>query len=182
MKNGRFGVMVERLVNSQTSTDLCVGLPLDITRRRAIRRPVAARAALHRRSRRANPADLPVAAARRHRIRYRVAPGDTLTGLGVSPGSAKGRARVAFDLSEVSELEPGEIIVCSTMDPSWVPLFMIAGGVVCDIVAPASHAAIVSRELGVPCVVSVRDASRRIPNGSLIEIDGRSGTVSVFEV
>ena len=111
----------------------------------------------------------------------RAAPGDTLTGLGVSPGIAQGRARVAFDLSEVSELQPGEIIVCSTTDPSWVPLFMIAGGVVCDIGAPASHAAIVSRELGVPCVVSVRDARRRIPNGSLIEIDGRSGTVSVIE-
>ena len=112
----------------------------------------------------------------------RAAPGDTLTGLGVSPGVAKGRARVAFDLSEISELEPGEIIVCSTTDPSWVPLFLIAGGMVCDIGAPASHAAIVSRELGVPCVVSVRDARRRIPNGSLIEIDGRSGTVSVIDV
>jgi len=111
----------------------------------------------------------------------RAAPGDTLTGLGVSPGVAKGRARVAFDLSEVFELEPGEIIVCSTTDPSWVPLFMIAGGVVCDIGAPASHAAIVSRELGVPCVVSVRDARRRIHNGSLIEIDGRAGTVTVIE-
>jgi len=111
----------------------------------------------------------------------RAVPGDTLTGLGVSPGIAKGRARVAFDLSEVFELEPGEIIVCSTTDPSWVPLFMIAGGVVCDIGAPASHAAIVSRELGVPCVVSVRDARRRIPNGSLIEIDGRNGTVTVIE-
>ncbi len=108
-------------------------------------------------------------------------PGDTFTGLGVSPGITKGRARVAFDLSEISELQPGDIIVCSTTDPSWVPLFMIAGGVVCDIGAPASHAAIVSRELGVPCVVSVREARRRIPNGSLIEIDGRSGTVSMIE-
>ena len=108
-------------------------------------------------------------------------PGDTLTGLGVSPGITKGRARVAFNLSEISELQPGDIIVCSARDPSWVPLFMIAGGVVCDIGAPASHAAIVSRELGVPCVVSVRDARRRIPNGSLIEIDGRAGTVSMIE-
>ena len=107
--------------------------------------------------------------------------GDTLTGLGVSPGVTKGRARTAFDLSEISELEPGEIIVCSTTDPSWVPLFMIAGGFVCDIGAPASHAAIVSRELGVPCVVSVPDARRRIPNGSLIEIDGLSGTIALIE-
>jgi hypothetical protein len=48
-------------------------------------------------------------------------PGDTLTGLGVSPGITKGRARVAFNLSEISELQPGDIIVCSATDPSWVP-------------------------------------------------------------
>jgi hypothetical protein len=47
--------------------------------------------------------------------------GDTLIGLGVSPGITKGRARVAFDLSEISELQPGDIIVCSATDPSWVP-------------------------------------------------------------
>ena len=89
---------------------------------------------------------------------------------------------MVFDLSEISAVEPGDILVCSTTDPSWVPLFLIAGGVVCDVGAAASHAAIVSRELGVPCVVSVRDARRRIPNGSILEIDGRSGTVSVIDV
>jgi phosphohistidine swiveling domain-containing protein len=81
--------------------------------------------------------------------------GDQLTGIGVSPGMARGRARVASNLSELSDLEPGDIIVCSTTDPSWVPLFLMAGGVVCDIGAPSSHAAIVSREIGVPCIVSV---------------------------
>jgi len=107
--------------------------------------------------------------------------GETLTGVGVSPGIATGRARVVFDLSEVDELEPGDIIVCSTTDPSWVPLFMVAGGVVCDVGAPSSHAAIVSREIGVPCVVSVVDARRRIQPGSLLEIDGSAGTVRVIE-
>jgi pyruvate,water dikinase len=108
--------------------------------------------------------------------------GEELTGIGVSPGHARGRARVVFDLSEVSELEPGDILVCSTTDPSWVPLFMVAGGVVCDVGAPSSHAAIVSREIGVPCVVSVRDARRRIVDGSTLEIDGIAGTVRVVEV
>ena len=107
--------------------------------------------------------------------------GDVLTGLGVSPGIARGRARVVFDLSEVQELNPGEIIVCSTTDPSWVPLFMIASGVVCDVGAPSSHAAIVSREIGVPCVVSVPDARRKILPGSLLEIDGGAGTVRLVE-
>jgi pyruvate,water dikinase len=109
------------------------------------------------------------------------APGDELTGVGVAPGRASGRARVVFDLSEISAVEPGDILVCSTTDPSWVPLFLIASGVVCDVGAAASHAAIVSRELGVPCVVSVRDARLRIPDGALLEIDGTKGVVRVVE-
>ena len=107
--------------------------------------------------------------------------GDTLSGIGVSPGVVRGRARVCFDLSEIDELDPGDILVCSTTDPSWVPLFMVAGGVVCDVGAPGSHAAIVSREIGVPCVVSVPDGRRRIRPGSLIEVDGTAGTVTVLE-
>ena len=109
------------------------------------------------------------------------APGDQLTGIGVSPGVTRGRARVASDLSEITDLEPGEIIVCSTTDPSWVPLFLIAGGVVCDVGAPSSHAAIVSREIGVPCVVSVAGARNRITTGTLLEIDGVAGAVRVLE-
>ena len=75
----------------------------------------------------------------------------------------------------------GDIIVCSTTDPSWVPLFLVAGGVVCDIGAPSSHAAIVSRELGVPCVVSVSRARDRIADGTHVEIDGLAGTVRILE-
>jgi rifampicin phosphotransferase len=112
----------------------------------------------------------------------RASAGDQLRGIGVSPGTARGRARVASNLSELYDLEPGDIIVCSTTDPSWVPLFLLAGGVVCDVGAAASHAAIVSREVGVPCVVSVTDARRRISDGSVLEIDGLAGTVSVLEV
>jgi pyruvate,water dikinase len=93
----------------------------------------------------------------------------------------RGRARVAAGLAEITDLEPGEIIVCSTTDPSWVPLFLIAGGVVCDVGAPSSHAAIVSREIGVPCVVSVAAARHRIATGTLLEIDGVAGTVRVLD-
>ena len=104
-----------------------------------------------------------------------VGAGEELTGIGVSPGVGRGRARVVFDLSEIADIEPGDIIVCSTTDPSWVPLFLIAGGVVCDVGASGSHAAIVARELGVPCVVSVRDARLRVPDGAMLEIDGTAG-------
>lgn len=105
--------------------------------------------------------------------------GERLTGLGVSPGVVTGRARVVYDLSEASDLEPGDILVCGTTDPSWVPMFMVAGGVVCEIGAQGSHAAIVSREMGVPCVVSIPSARARIAAGSVVSVDGSTGTVTV---
>lgn len=110
----------------------------------------------------------------------RAVPGDELNGLGVSPGVARGRARVAAGLADLTDLDPGDIIVCSTTDPSWVPLFLVAAGVVCEIGAPSSHAAIVSRELGVPCVVSVPGARGRIADGTPVEIDGLAGTVRIL--
>jgi pyruvate,water dikinase len=111
----------------------------------------------------------------------KAAAGDELTGLGVAPGVARGRARVAAGLADLTDLEPGDVIVCSTTDPSWVPLFLVAGGVVCEVGAPSSHAAIVSREIGVPCVVSVAGACDRLADGATVEIDGLAGTVRVLQ-
>lgn len=108
--------------------------------------------------------------------------GDELTGIGVSPGVVTGRARVVYDVSEAADIEPGDVLVCGTTDPSWVPLFMVAGGVVCEIGAQASHAAIVSRELGVPCAASVAQARSRISPGALVTVDGSTGRVTVHEV
>lgn len=62
------------------------------------------------------------------------------------------------------------------------PLFIAAEAVVVDVGAPLSHAAIVSRELGVPCVVSATDASKRIPDGARIEVDGTTGTVTILSL
>jgi pyruvate,water dikinase len=106
-------------------------------------------------------------------------PGTRLTGLGVSPGSYTGRARVIASLGVDSELEPGEVIVAEITDASWGPLFLAAGAVVVETGATISHAAIVSRELGIPAVVSVTDVTRRIRDGSRITVDGSAGTVTV---
>ena len=64
-------------------------------------------------------------------------------------------------------------------DPAWTPLFVPAGAVVVDVGAQISHAIIVSRELGIPCVVSVTDGTRRIADGATITVDGTAGTVTV---
>lgn len=110
------------------------------------------------------------------------AAGTDLGGIPGSPGTVTARTRVILDLADADSLEPGEILVCTTTDPSWVPLFMIASAVICEIGAQASHAVIVSRELGVPCVVSLRGASQLLPSGTLVELDGSTGAVRVIEV
>jgi len=110
-----------------------------------------------------------------------VRPGDVLAGAPASPGVARGRARVVTDTSQIAAFEPGEILVAPQTDPSWTPLFMVASGVVVDVGAMGSHAMIVSRELGIPCAAGVADATARIPDGTLLEVDGSAGKVTVLE-
>jgi pyruvate,water dikinase len=110
-----------------------------------------------------------------------VAVGDVLTGVAGGPGKAIGRARVIHDPGDPRGLEPGDILVAAVTDPAWTPLFMSAGGVVVELGAPMSHAMIISRELGVPCVTSVKNAARRIRDGMLVEVDGGRGTVTVLD-
>jgi pyruvate,water dikinase len=107
--------------------------------------------------------------------------GAVMTGIPGSQGAVTARTRVILDLADADTLEAGEVLVCATTDPSWVPLFMIASAVICEIGAQASHAVIVSRELGVPCVVSLANASNLLPSGTLINLDGSTGTVTVLE-
>ncbi len=111
----------------------------------------------------------------------RAGPGTVLTGIPGCPGKATGRARVILDPADGGLLEPGEVLVAPITDPSWTPLFVPSCAVVVDVGAQISHAIIVSRELGLPCVVSVTDSTRRIPNGALIEVDGTAGTVTILE-
>jgi rifampicin phosphotransferase len=110
-----------------------------------------------------------------------VKPGDVLAGAPASAGVARGRARVVTSTSQIAAFEPGEILVAPQTDPSWTPLFMVAAGVVVNVGALISHAMIVSRELGIPCVAGVTDATARIPDGTLLEVDGSSGKVTVLE-
>ncbi len=111
-----------------------------------------------------------------------VGAGESLAGNPGCPGVARGRARVVLDASDPTVLEPGDILVAPMTDPAWTPLFVPAAGVVVDVGAALSHAIIVCRELGIPCVVSVTDATRRIPHGSIVEVNGDTGCVTVIEL
>lgn len=106
-------------------------------------------------------------------------PGDALSGIPGCPGTYTGRARVVLSPDDPFALEPGDVLVAPITDPAWTPLFVPAGAVIVDVGAQASHAVIVARELGIPCVVSVTDATRRIPDGAQVTVDGATGTITL---
>ena len=107
--------------------------------------------------------------------------GDSIHGFPGCPGVSEGVARVVLDSSDPTALGPGDVLVAPSTDPSWTPLFVPAGGVVVDVGAALSHAIIVSRELGIPCVVSATNATRRIRDGARVRVDGNTGVVTVLE-
>lgn len=111
-----------------------------------------------------------------------VAAGDVLSGFPGCPGKVTGVARVILDPIDPTALEAGDILIAPITDPSWTPLFVSAGGVVVDVGAAQSHAMIVSRELGIPCVPSVTNATRRIPDGATVTVDGDAGTVTIVSL
>ena len=106
--------------------------------------------------------------------------GEVIQGVPGCPGTVTGRARIITDPADPRGLEPGDIMVAPLTDPAWTPLFMAADGVVVNVGGQISHAIIVSRELGLPCVVSATDATTRIPDGATIEVDGTTGTVALL--
>lgn len=106
--------------------------------------------------------------------------GESLSGVAASGGVVEGRARIVQDPDEI-ELDDGDILVCETTDPAWVPLFLVAGAVVTDHGGLLSHGPIVARELGIPCVCGTEDGTRRIGEGQLVQVDGNLGKVTILE-
>jgi phosphohistidine swiveling domain-containing protein len=105
--------------------------------------------------------------------------GTTLTAIGAAAGRASGRARIITDTAQVTSFEPGDVLVAPQTDPSWTPLFVVAAAVVVGVGAPNSHAMIVSRELGIPCVAGLEGATMLIPDGAMVTVDGSTGTVTI---
>lgn len=105
---------------------------------------------------------------------------DEVSGVGVSPGVVTATARVVDDPA-TCDFADGEILVAHTTDPSWASVMFLAGGLVVDIGGALSHAAVVSRELGIPCVMNTGVGTKVIRNGDLCRIDGGSGSVTVLQ-
>ncbi len=106
---------------------------------------------------------------------------DSVTGVAGSAGRVEGIVRFLDSVEDGSDLQPGEILLASTTNVGWTPLFPRAAAVVTDIGAALSHAAIVARELGIPAVVGCGNATMRLKTGDRVLVDGSHGVVQVLQ-
>ena len=106
---------------------------------------------------------------------------ETLTGFAGAAGRVEGLVRRLDSAEEGDQLQPGEILVTTTTNVGWTPLFPRVAAIVTDVGAPLSHAAIVARELGIPAVVGCGNATSRLHTGDRVLVDGARGTVEILE-
>lgn len=106
-----------------------------------------------------------------------------LKGLGVSQGKVKGKVKIISNISEYHKFEEGDILVTKITNPGMVMLMGKASGIICDVGGMTSHPSIVSREMGIPCIVSTKcvktskSSTEILKDGMLIEMCGKSGEV-----
>jgi pyruvate,water dikinase len=106
--------------------------------------------------------------------------GSIIRGIGTSPGRATGRARIVEDPVS-ADIRTGDILVAKNTDPGWTPIFSMVRGMVMEEGGLLNHCSIVARELGIPAIVGVRGATKRILDGSRITIDGGGGMIRLEE-
>jgi pyruvate,water dikinase len=102
---------------------------------------------------------------------------ELVRGMGASPGIVSGVVRVLQRPQEAGKLTKGEILVTHMTAPDWVPVMKRAGAIVTDEGGMTSHAAIVSRELGIPCIVGTREGTKVLRTGQEVTVDAREGAV-----
>ncbi len=106
---------------------------------------------------------------------------EMLKGFPGAAGRIEGKVRILINPEEGDKLEPGEILVATTTNVGWTPIFPKAAAVITDVGAPLSHAAIVAREIGIPAVVGCGNASARLKTGDRVMVDGGQGIVYILE-
>jgi phosphoenolpyruvate synthase/pyruvate phosphate dikinase len=106
-------------------------------------------------------------------------PAGALVGLGVSAGTIEGRARVIVDMAQ-ADLATDDILVTTSTDPSWSPLFLAVKGLVTEVGGLMTHGAVIAREYGLPAVVGVEHATRLIRDGQRIRVHGTEGYVELL--
>ena len=106
--------------------------------------------------------------------------GTVLSGEGTSYGVVEAPAFVALSPEEAARMPSGSVLVAQRTDTSWTPMFLAASAVVVETGSMISHAMIVSRELGIPCVAGVAQATQRLATGDVVRVDGVAGSVAVL--
>ena len=106
---------------------------------------------------------------------------ETLKGFAGATGRIEGIVRVLTNPEDGENFKQGEILVASTTNVGWTPLFPRAAAIITDIGAPLSHAAIVARELGIPAVVGCGNATTRLKTGDRVLVDGGQGVVHILD-
>ncbi len=105
---------------------------------------------------------------------------NSISGRSVSKGVVKGVARIVLDARDLDRVQDGDILVTKMTTPEFVPAMNRAAGIITDEGGVTCHAAIVSRELGVPCIVGTKDATAKLKDGDLVQLDANSGIVRVL--
>lgn len=105
----------------------------------------------------------------------------TITGEPASPGAASGPVRLILGPADFATVEAGDVIVCRMTDPAWTPLFSLAAAVVTETGGVLSHAAIVAREVGIPAVLAVPQATELLKPASVVTVDGNTGCITTVE-
>jgi pyruvate,water dikinase len=105
---------------------------------------------------------------------------ETVVGIGASGGRVEGVVRIVHDPS-FAEVEPDEVLVCVTTDPSWASVLFLSSALIVDIGGLLSHAAVVAREVGVPCVIGTGNGTAVLRTGDLVRVDGNAGTVEILK-
>ena len=101
-------------------------------------------------------------------------------GSSASSGKVTGKVKIMMDPYSHT-LEAGEILVCPGTDPSWTPLFQVAGGLITEVGGMMTHGSVVAREFGIPAVVGINRATSKFKTGQVIELNGTSGIVKIVE-
>lgn len=100
-----------------------------------------------------------------------------LKGLAASPGQAEGEAQLFFPGDDLSSFQEGNILITTITDPTMTTAMVKAAAIITDIGGITSHPAILSREMGIPCVVNTKKATKKIKTGMRIRVDGRKGEI-----
>jgi rifampicin phosphotransferase len=111
---------------------------------------------------------------------YIVNHGESMNGTPLSSGKYMGKARIVLDPADLGSFNWGDILVAPSTNPSWTPIFALAGAIVTDMGNYLSHGAIVARELGIPAVGNLFCATKRIKDGQIIAVDGDEGIIQIM--